>query len=91
MKIKELLSDPTKWTQRVLARNEDRLEVVSDSNDAICWCLMGAFIKCYPDKDISSDEWQKLSIACDRQVTIWNDDVERTFDEIKELVERLDL
>ena len=42
---KALLSDPTKWTQGVFARNSDGDEVDPDDSTAVCWCATGAVRK----------------------------------------------
>jgi len=45
MKMKELFTDKSKWTQGTHARNAAGVCVASESEHAVCWCLMGAMTK----------------------------------------------
>lgn len=47
MKVKELLSEETKWTKNHYAKNEEGEPVSSLFSEACCWCLKGAVTKCY--------------------------------------------
>lgn len=47
MKIYELLDSPEKWTKGYFARNKTGDPTESHDNDACCWCLIGAAMKCY--------------------------------------------
>lgn len=49
MKAWELLSDKSKWTQRTTARDARGNPVVSRDPAAVCWCALGAIIKCHPE------------------------------------------
>jgi hypothetical protein len=49
MKVKELLSDKSRWTQYCAARSSSRTPVSCHSDSAVCWCLTGAARRCYPD------------------------------------------
>jgi len=64
MKVGELLSDPSRWTQCATGRNAAGIPLIqlmtpghgqfpmrplAESPDAVCWCLRGAILKCYPD------------------------------------------
>jgi len=89
MKIKELLSDKSKWTQKAYARDihGDALGHGS-SQFAVSWCLVGAMEKCYPDFNVVDDIVSKIH----RKVggpAIFNDS--HTFEEVKQLVEELDI
>ena len=44
-KIRGVLSDESKWTKEVYARDEDNIAVSFMSGDACSWCLMGAIYK----------------------------------------------
>ena len=48
MKVKELLSDKKRWTQRGLAKNAKGREVHYDDPQAFSFSLLGAILKCYP-------------------------------------------
>ncbi len=47
MTIKELLSNESKWTKGVYARNADGAGVSSNAETAVSWCLLGALNHCY--------------------------------------------
>lgn len=44
-KVRDLLTDPAKWTQNTSARNADGHEEIIESPAATCWCLYGAILK----------------------------------------------
>lgn len=94
MKIKELLSGPEKWTKGHAAINAAGVAVSPYSADACCWCLIGALNKCYPDSP-SPERDRAFGLLIENfstePISIWNDAPERTFAEVKELVEKLDI
>src|SRR6185369_2434153 len=104
MKVRELLSGPEKWVQGVYAKGyvDDNLgdtilrAVEPDDPKAHCWCLVGAINKCYP---IINDERIRIKTKIQAKIWpegycfihTWNDESGRTFDEVKALVEELDI
>lgn len=88
MKIKELFTDETKWTQGALARTKKGNIIGALEDNAVCWCLQGAVLKCY-----GSDRLTIIDLILDKVdkhcIALWND--AHTFTEVKELVERLDI
>ena len=98
MKVKELFSDESRWTRFRMARTPDGEGCLPDNPDASCWCLLGAIEVCYScyagsthfsilyDKIV-----QDLNLVGDSFILEWNDAPERTFEEVKQLVERLDI
>ena len=90
MKIRELLTDESKWTKWKIAIDISGNIVLPDDPTAVCWCLSGAITKCYT-------EWfDRLRIKSivqtainDEYVTIFNDTHE--FEDIKRLVDKLDI
>lgn len=92
MKIRELLSDESKWTKGARARNPEGLPTSEFSSDARCWCVSFAAVKCY-GVDRAGLVIAKLSsaVGSPRSLASWNDAPERTFKEVKELVDRLDV
>lgn len=91
MKIKELLSDESKWTQGAHARDKDEIPVNSQSPEAVRWCLVGAWEKCYPPRSYGEWEaWEALSKRfAPRSVSTANDSL--TFAEIKAELDDLDV
>jgi hypothetical protein len=96
MKIKELYSGPEKWTKGVLARNAEGKQVDIKHPTAECFCIIGALKKCYA----SNIDDMQFQFAVAKIITelgpidslaSWNDAPERTFEEVKALVERADV
>lgn len=95
MKIKEFYSDSSRWTQRVLARDKNGHEVFFGDKEAYSFCLLGVIAHCY-DKDprkIERKITEKIKQISKPGTTIlsWSDDPERTFEEVKALVDELDV
>lgn len=91
MKIKELLSSPDKWTTGAYARTKDGFPVTSTCNEAVCWCLVGAAMRCYGNID---DYYRVINLigrnfGYDSQITTRNDG--STYEEIYKLVSDLDI
>lgn len=92
MKIKELFSGPEKWTKRAYARTQDGAVAPCDSAGAVRWCLVGALEKCYPDHADKRTARAAIHAAIKKgTIPEWNDAPGRTFAEVKELVEKLDI
>lgn len=97
MKIRELYSDESRWTKNAFARDASGNEVSSRNSTAVCWCVGGAFNKCYPTFDNESiDERVRVREKLEAKlggcvIVSWNDDPKRTFAEVKALVEELDI
>lgn len=92
MKVKELLSDETKWIKGDYARDKSGKTAFPNSLDAACWCLHGAIIHCYYQSiKYSSVERlvrKELQLA---SIHKWNDDPKRTFQDVRKLVEKLNI
>lgn len=93
MKAQELLSGPDKWTKCLNARSRDGNQVDPSDPEAVKWCLQGALIKCYPN------EWEGKLMQINlflaqkelESPVAWNDSPGRTFDEVRDLLYKLDL
>jgi len=48
IQVKELLSDPARWTTGVLARDQNGLSVLPAGEAATCFCIVGAILKITP-------------------------------------------
>ena len=101
MKVRELLTDESKWTQGREAIRPDG-DVVSftlaSDPQAIAWCLTGALDRCY----CFGEEWAHAIDAVIRYIGTskiekrmaiaeWNDAPARTFADVKALVDELDI
>lgn len=93
MKIQELLSSPEKWTKGLNAKDKQNNCVSPWSENAVCWCIYGAILKCYSESLKTTEEMvEKATYASGWQVlSAWNDAPERTFEEVKALIEKLDI
>lgn len=104
MKIKDLFTDESKWTQYEMARDKTGKRVYPESPDAVCWCLEGALIICYgKNADEAREARGKLRKAIGDiggeyifsnflpSIYRWNDFSGTTFAMIKELVTRADV
>lgn len=91
MKIKELLSDKSKWIQHTYAVEIIGGHVNPHSDKAVAFCLLGALARCYG----GSNEYMEVKARIVKKVgwyiSLWNDDENRIFEEVKALVEELDI
>ena len=94
MKIRELLSDESKWIQGAYAIDAKGRTVHPQDPRAERWCLLGAVSHCYRDgeereqiKDRIGSEF-RLPLS-GYEVANWNDWAD--FSEVKALVDRLDI
>lgn len=93
MKIRELLTDKSKWTKGYDAQDISGERTSPMSEEAVCWCLAGALHRCYlPEQrqEIQDKIGLNISILF-ASIVGWNDMPDRTFEEVKALVEELDI
>ena len=91
MKIKDLLTDKTKWTRRNYAVKEAGHPVHFSDPEAVAFCMYGAIDKCYRT---SHDNQRVVDLVRDSlpsEIAQWNDDPKTTFEDVKAIVERLDI
>ena len=101
MLVKELLSQPSHWIQGNYARNTRHMPCPYDSQDAVCWCLIGAIHACYSVHESYNIEqkimcYLKLSVSYDNPsfndaIIQWNDKKSRTFDEVAAVINALNI
>lgn len=106
MKIRELYTDESRWTKGELARDSNGFYIPlwkipkGTFPEGVSFCLIGALAKCYQDFENRMDAKNKIREAIgdvDSNKSVrpsiinYNDAEERTFEEIKALVERLDI
>ncbi len=103
LKVKELLSKKSRWSKGAFATNFYGMPVEEDSFWASRFCLVGAAIKCYPDeeernlvyskiaRELKEVEFDSYAVANYINIIWWNDNEKRTFSEVKELVNKLDI
>jgi hypothetical protein len=93
MKVRELLCDESKWIKRAMSRSRSKgILKIMVAGDADGWCLSGALIDCYPDIRERDEIILKIYKAINpRTMVEWNDDPDRTFGDVRSLVEQLDI
>jgi hypothetical protein len=72
--VRELLSDPKRWTKGITARDAEGDPVLAYWQRPVCWCLLGACIKF----NISPTAWSAIGDKLGPNITIaaFNDDAE---------------
>jgi hypothetical protein len=98
MKIRELLTDKSKWIKGAYAKDKYGDSINESDQDACQWCLDGAGYCCYGigvwQKEVRPKVCtaiEKLNQQKDAVVVNWNDDPNTTFEDVKKLVEELDI
>ena len=91
MKVQDILTDESKWTKQFFARKANGHYASPDNDDAVCWCILGAIQKAYPDLTEQNKILTKLYAKFPgKSVTVWND-FNASFPEVRALIEELDI
>jgi hypothetical protein len=97
MKVSDILTDQSRWTQGASARNKRGRWCDVLSEDAVRFCLRGAAARVYSgqalDNAISAiaraigfdDDWGEY---LEKLIEAWNDDKRRTLAEVRQVIER---
>src|SRR5271166_5948904 len=101
MKAYELLSDESKWIQGDFARTEAGEFVYSHNPKAAQWCVVGAVSKCYQSAissfnnsdytDAIGKVMKKLGFHIIPEVTSWNDNPSRKYEEVISILKEIDV
>jgi hypothetical protein len=99
VKVRELLSDESKWTKGAYARDADGNDLYLsgvDSPNASCWCLDGALHRCYKGDAYFLSLWAIKSVLiglCPNAPTptSFNDRRTTDFATLREVLERADV
>lgn len=98
MKVKDLLYSPTKWLKNSFAKDENGKVCHSTDDQAACWCVMGAIIRCYPTKN--PDDYNRYcdildsileEIAPHTTISVWNDMDTTSFEDMRKVIEKLNI
>lgn len=88
----EFFDNPSKWTQKDLAKNAKGVGTHSHSSDAVCFCLYGAVNVVYASNErarvLMALMDTLMAITGDDRLAAWNDDPERTFEDIVDLCKK---
>lgn len=78
------------WCREELARDKDGDVTYFDAQQAVAWCAMGAIFAC---RDVSSHDALKAlrSYVGNNVIALWNDDPNRTQQEIIDAFEAIGL
>lgn len=97
-RARALIAQPETWTQNAYARDSDGTPIVSNSPDAVCWCLTGAIYRVItpgsylgnPDYLAATDALSDALPAhvTSEDLTVWNDTPRRTHQQILNLLDR---
>ena len=91
MKIRNLLTDESKWCKGVDAQDCNGDEIRYDDPKAHSFCLVGALEVCYRDEgNIIYAIKDKIRLRIG-DITRWNDAPERTFEDVRKLIEELNI
>ncbi len=92
MKVADLYTDSSRWTKGAYERNAAGEPIRFQKEGAVCWCLVGAMQQCYLTEGSYGARMRAVAahVGC-YDLTAWNDAPERTFAEVRALVEELDL
>ena len=96
MKVRELLTSEEVWTKDCHARNKSGGKVNPNSESAIKWSLIGAIFKCY---ELQREEEFEVRLKVVRvleevgplSISMWNDLDNTTFEDVQNLVLKLDI
>ena len=80
MKISELLCDESKWCKEHNAVDAQGNSVYHGSEEAVKWCLLGAFLKC----GLIPELGQIINV----DITEFNDDPSTTFQDVLEVIRK---
>ena len=87
MKVHELLSNKSAWIKLSYARDYNNNIVSCLSDEAVCFCLAGAIMKCYNDNYI--EIVKKVEDYIKIKIEFYNDT--HTYEEVLALDKKLDI
>lgn len=100
MKVRDLFSDASKWNKRALSVDCNGNTTSPQDINAVSWCLLGAMRKCYgyylsimkiEENNQYYFIYNKVIDYLGSSIVNWNDHPNRMFEEVKSLVEELDI
>lgn len=107
MKLKEFFNKSRKWTKKASARTVLGSYTLATGEDAVCWCLIGAIFKLWPEESQKQIRFEKQALILDAAVDLgywidagtWasvavinlNDRDGFTFEDVKSILEHADV
>ena len=86
MKAHELLSDESKWTKGVSARDADGQWEDYRSGMAVKWCIKAAIWRCYDTEESRSGACRKVASIVGPDISKWNDSNSTTFADVRRVL-----
>ena len=97
----EVLTDESKWVKGTLAKDKDHKDTWPLNPEAVAWCLIGLQQLCYGGTDEYyivmkkiTDELETITKDNDRPLLLrssWNNDPDRKFEDVRNLLLKLDI
>jgi hypothetical protein len=97
VKVKDILSDPSKWTQGFFARDKLGQPCEPLDENAVQYCIVGALMRAYGRGQRYAAYARAMkaiaAIYGEAPITIddWNDAPDRTFDDVRRVLEAADV
>lgn len=95
MKLKELFTDANKWTQHEMCRDINGKAVGLRNKRAVSFSLLGGVEKYYlqskSQRGLFEEVIPKIKSYTKSNIVNWNDDPRRTFEDVRKLVNDLDI
>lgn len=105
LKVSDILHSEAQWLQGtwatkpiITSKGVDTEIALSEDKSATCFCLLGAIRHCYAHVmegskygDVIKQVKDELRIGTWVSIIEWNDDKKRTFEEVKALIDKLDI
>jgi hypothetical protein len=92
MKVQDILTDESRWTQGTLARGEDGKPCDPNDERAVQFCLRGAIIRAYPRLEARRRAYDAVRrLIGPTLIEYWNDSPERTFGQVRWALEEADV
>lgn len=88
IKVRELLSDPSRWTQRCSARDCNGNPAHESGEEPVAFCLFGAMTRVTGGLDVYKDLSEILYDRWCISIPAWNDAPGRTHAEVLALLDK---
>jgi hypothetical protein len=70
---RELIAKPERWTRGCGARNASGQDVNAHSDDATCWCAIGAIVKVSDDNPVPAEMLLRRALPDGGFISAFND------------------
>lgn len=88
-RVRELLSEPGRWTQGWYARDSWGFRCPSHSSTATCWCIRGAITRNAPGPELAKYQLLQALDGITGDVEKWNDLRTTTHADVLALLDRV--